>query len=81
MAKMFSFGRKLIKVTFLDESRAVVSEVRMPIERLPDTFASGTELNMAGGRYVVVSAEPQTKAQATDIGRLEVVVRKRISVA
>lgn len=81
MREMFSFGRKLIKVTFRDESQAVVSAVRMPLERLPDTFPPGTELNMAGGRYVVVSAQPDTKAKATDVGQLDVVVRKRVSPA
>jgi hypothetical protein len=79
---MFSFGRKLVKVTFRDEaSRAIVSAVRMPIERLPDTFGAGTELKMAGGHYVVVRAQPDTKAGALDAGQVEVIVRQRAAAA
>jgi len=75
---MFTFGRKLIKVTFRDQaSRAVISAVRMPLERLPETFDMGSELKMAGARYTIVSAEPPTKTKAADVGRLDVLVRKR----
>jgi len=76
--EMFTFGRKLIKVTFRDQaSRAVISAVRMPIERLPETFDAGSELKMTGGHYTIVSADPATKIKAVDVGRLEVTVRKR----
>jgi len=53
----------------------------MPIERLPDTFGAGTELKMAGASYVVVAAQPDTKAKALDIGQIEVLVRKRDATA
>jgi hypothetical protein len=76
--RMFSFGRQLIKVTFRDvASRAVISAVRMPVERLPEGFGPGSELKMAGAVYVVVSAQPDTRVKAVDIGTLEIIVRKR----
>jgi len=79
---VFSFGRKLIKVTFREQGTGIViSAVRMPIERLPDTFGAGTELKMAGASYVVVAAQPDTKAKALDIGQIEVLVRKRDATA
>jgi hypothetical protein len=49
----------------------------MPSERLPDTFGAGTELKMAGGHYVVVRAQPDTRAAALDTGQVEVIVRPR----
>ena len=68
---MFSFGRKIIKVTFRDHaSGAIISAVRMPLVDLPDTFGAGSELKMAGGRYVVVGAVPPSKAEAADTGQL-----------
>lgn len=76
---MFSIGRRIIRVTFRDQaSQAVVSAVRMPLQHLPDTFGAGTELKMAGGHYVVVSAQPPTKDKAADLGRLEILVRRQV---
>jgi|GEM_PF-3193291 len=75
---MFSFGRKLIKVTFREQgTRTIISAVRMPSERLPDSFGPGTELKMAGANYLVVAAQPDTKAKALDSGQVEVLVRRR----
>jgi hypothetical protein len=77
---MFSFGRNRIKVTFRDQaSQTVVSSVRMPAERIPETFGAGSELKMAGGHYIVVSSKPATKGEAVDSGHLEVIVRKHVA--
>jgi hypothetical protein len=74
---MLFFGRRLIKVTFRDQaSRAIISAVRMPLERIPETFGAGSELKMAGSDYIVVSAQPATKEKATDTGQLDFIVRK-----
>jgi hypothetical protein len=75
---MFNFGRRVISVTFFDQaSGAIISSARMPIERLPATFAVNLELKMAGATYVVVSAEPSTKAEFYASKQLKVVLRKR----
>jgi hypothetical protein len=76
---MFNFGRRIISVTFYDQATGtIVSSSRMPLERLPETFAVDTELKMAGASYVVVSAVPPTKAEFSAGKQLKVVLRKRV---
>ena len=77
---MFNFGRRIVTVTFVDQaSGQTISSSRMPVDRLPDTFAGETELKMAGANYFVVSAEPSTKAEFSATNRLKVLLRKRQS--
>jgi hypothetical protein len=74
---MFHFGQRIIRVTFVDQpSGAVISTVRMPLERLPEAFAIDTRLAMAGESYLVVRAEPPTKPQFAATKQLTVFVRK-----
>jgi hypothetical protein len=75
---MLGFTRNIITVTFVDDvTGRVVSTSRMPLERLPETFAVDTELDMAGARYTVVRAEPSVKAEFKRTRQLKVVLRKQ----
>jgi hypothetical protein len=75
---MFGFARRYIPVTFVDEaSGKIISSVKMPLERLPETFVADTELNLAGARYVVVRAEPNTKEEFKRTRQLKVALRKQ----
>jgi hypothetical protein len=74
---MFNFGRRIITVTFFDQSSGrIISSSRMPLERLPETFAVDTELKMAGATFMVVRAEPATKPEFAATKQLKVVVRR-----
>jgi hypothetical protein len=74
---MFNFGRRIIRVTFInDVSRAIISTVRMPLERLPTSFAADQALKMAGKTYVVLRADPPTKAEFAGSKDLKVFVRE-----
>lgn len=65
-------------VTFFDQGTgAIISSVRMPIERLPDTFATDFELKMAGADYLVMKADPPTKREFAATRQLKVVLRRR----
>lgn len=76
---MFNFGRRIVRVTFFEQaSGAIISSSRMPLERLPETFGVDTELKMAGASYVVVRAEPPTKAEFSASNELKVIVKKRL---
>jgi hypothetical protein len=76
-SSMFGFARRYITVTFFDEtSGALVSSVKMPFDRLPDTFVANTELNMDGARYVVVRAVPSTKEEFKKTRLLKVSLRR-----
>jgi len=75
---VLNFGRRIIKVTFYDQtSGTVISSARMPLERLPESFAVDTVLKMAGAEYIVVRAEPPTKPLFAASKELKVVVRKQ----
>jgi hypothetical protein len=75
---MFGFTRRIIMVAFVDGATGrIISSSKMPLERLPDTFAIDTELNMDGARYVVVRAEPPTKDEFRRNRYLKVTLRKR----
>jgi hypothetical protein len=77
---MFNFGRRIVTVTFLDEtSGTIISSSRMPLDRLPETFAAEIELRMDGANYLVVSAEPSTKAEFSASKQVKVVLRKHRS--
>jgi hypothetical protein len=77
---MFGFTRRIIMVTFVDdETRAIISSSKMPLERLPETFGIDTELNMDGARYLVVRAEPRTKDEFRKNRHLKVILKKQAS--
>src|SRR5262249_38241347 len=46
------------------------------LDQLPDTFALETTLDLAGAPYVVVRADPQTKAEFAKNKRLSVGLRR-----
>jgi hypothetical protein len=76
---MFNYRRKIVSVTFFDQAtRTIISSSRMPLERLPETFAVDTELKMNDAAYVVVSATPRTKEEFAKTKELKVVLRKRV---
>lgn len=78
---MFSFLKKTVSVTFVDHaSGRTLASSEMPIERLPDTFAINTDLDIAGQPYVVVRAEPQTKEVFAKTKRLAVTLRRVESI-
>ena len=73
---MFLFT-KIVAVVFIDEATGrPISTSRMPLDRLPDTFARDTELNLGGSHYVVVRANPQTKAEFAQTRKLAVRLRR-----
>jgi hypothetical protein len=79
---MFGYTRKIVTVTFMDHATGqIISSARMPLERLPEAFAADAELHMAGAHYVVMRAEPQTKAEFARTKQLKVAVRKRVAPA
>ncbi|HEX3697023.1 MAG TPA: hypothetical protein VH374_16720 [Polyangia bacterium] len=66
-----------MRVTFVDRmSGAVISQARMPVGRLPETFTKDTVLKMAGETYLVSRAEPATKAEFSASNQLKVFVIK-----
>lgn len=68
--------KKPITVTFKEEgSGRVVATWRVPLDKLPERFLPDTRLNMGGGHYVVVSAQPPTRNQAAESRQLTVVIR------
>jgi hypothetical protein len=74
---MFGFARRYITVTFVDDANGrLVSSVKMPFDRLPDIFVADTEMNMAGVRYAVVRAEPNTKEEFKRTRQLKVSLRR-----
>ncbi len=78
---MFNFTNRIVSVTFVDEATSTtISSVRMPLERLPETFAVNTDLKMNGAVYLVVSATPPTKEDFARTRQLKVVLRKRFAV-
>jgi hypothetical protein len=76
---MFNFGRRIIRVTFIEEdSKRIISTVRMPLERLPATFAPEQQLKMAGKTYVVLRADPPNKPAFAGTKDLKVFVRQTV---
>jgi hypothetical protein len=74
---VFGFARRYIPVTFVDDaSGKIISSVKMPLERLPETFVADSEMNMGGVRYVVVRAEPNTKEEFKRTRQLKVSLRR-----
>lgn len=74
---MFGFTKPTISVVFLDAaSGEQFAAAELPLAQLPDTFAVDTDLEIAGQHYVVVRAEPQTKAAFAKTKRLAVTLRK-----
>lgn len=66
-----------ITVRFFEDGQASpFVESNVPLDRLPETFAVHTDLDIAGTQYVVVRAEPETKAEFSQMSRLDITVRK-----
>src|SRR5688572_27597383 len=66
-----------IAVRFIEEgASAPFVQSNVPVEHLPETFALNTDVQIGGAAYVVVRAEPQTKAEFSRSKRLDVTVRK-----
>lgn len=67
----------MIRVSFIDaDSQAVVGEVNLEPEQLPESFSHNTMLEMAGTDWHVVRAEPMTRVEYIASGRLRLFVRK-----
>jgi hypothetical protein len=74
---MFGLFKKTVSVSFVEHATGkTIGSSEMPLERLPDTFARNTELDIAGTQYVVTGAEPETKAAFAKTKRLTVTLRK-----
>jgi hypothetical protein len=74
---LFRLFSKTVAVAFIDDvTGEQVAGLDVPVHQLPDTFALGTELEMAGSHYSVVSAEPQAKADFAKTKRLTVRLRR-----
>lgn len=74
---LFRLFSKTVAVAFVDEvTGKQVAASDMPLDQLPDTFALDTELDLAGSHYVVVRAEPQTKAEFAKTKQLTVGLRR-----
>jgi hypothetical protein len=68
--------KKPISVTFEEEGTGrVVATWRVPLDRVPETFQPDLRLNMGGEHYVVVRANPPTRALAAERRQLKVVIR------
>lgn len=74
---MFRLFSKTVTVAFIDElTGKQIASSEMPLDQLPDTFALDTTLDMAGAPYVVVRAEPMTKAEFSKTKRLSIGLRR-----
>lgn len=68
---------KTVAVAFIDEATGnPIATSNVPLEQLPDTFELDTKLEMAGAPYVVVRANPLTKAEFANTKRLWVYLRR-----
>jgi hypothetical protein len=68
--------KKPITVVFKEEGGGrVVATWRVPLDKLPERFLPDTRLNMGGGHYVVVAAQPPTRSLAAESRQLTVVIR------
>jgi hypothetical protein len=66
-----------ITVRFFEEGQPTpFVESDIPLDRLPETFEAHTDLDISGTQYVVVRAEPETKAAFSQMNRLDITVRK-----
>lgn len=57
-------------------ARELMGESRMPLERLPQTFAVETELDMPSGKFLVVKADPAHKDQFQKSGVLDLYLQR-----
>jgi hypothetical protein len=74
---MSDLFRRTIAVTFLDaETSTEIARSDVPLEQLPETFAVHTDLSLAGQKYVVVRADPETKAEFSKTRRLVVTLNR-----
>lgn len=74
---MFNFFTPRVFVSFVDQvSGLPIAKSKMPPSQLPDTFALDTQFDLAGTAYVVVRADPLTKAEFTKTKRLTVILSK-----
>jgi len=66
-----------ILVNFVDEATgATFATAPIPLENLPDTFDSGTTLEIGDMNWSVVQAEPDAKAEFTKSGTLTLILRQ-----
>ena len=74
---MYSFFSKTVLVSFVDcATGRQFAASKMPPDQLPDTFAIDTELEIEGAHYVVLRAEPETKAGFARTKQLTLTLRK-----
>jgi len=74
---LFQLFSKTIAVAFIDDATGKqVASSNMPLDKLPDTFALDTQLDLAGSPYVVIRAEPLTKVEFAKTKRLTVGLRR-----
>jgi hypothetical protein len=74
---LFRLFSKTVAVAFIDDATGrQVAASNMPLDQLPDTFALDTDLDLAGSHFVVVRADPQTKAEFAETKRLTVGLRR-----
>ncbi len=66
-----------VAVSFIDEASGErIASSNLPLDQLPDTFALETKLDLAGTSYVVVRAEPRTKAEFATTKQLSIGLRR-----
>jgi hypothetical protein len=74
---LFRLFSETVAVVFVDElTGKQIASSDMQLDQLPDTFALDTTLDMAGAPYVVVRAEPTTKAEFSKTKRLSIGLRR-----
>ena len=74
---MFNFFTTTILVSFVDQGTGLlIAKSNMSPAQLPETFALDTQFDLAGTPYVVVQADPVTKAEFIRTKRLTVVLHK-----
>jgi hypothetical protein len=68
--------KKPISVSFEEEGTGrVIATWRIPLDKVPETFQPGLRLKMGGENYVVVAANPPTRALAAERRQLKVLIR------
>lgn len=66
-----------VRVTFVDAATdAVIGEVELPVEQLPETFARPTTLDLGGTDWQVEHAEPVSRPEFAALGKLRIVMRE-----
>jgi hypothetical protein len=75
---MLNIGRRTVSVIVVEQaSGTIISTVRMPLERLPATFAPDQELKVASKTCVAMTVRPPAKAEFADTNALKVCLRER----